>query len=61
MLNSQIANSMTTLINKERAKGGPLSSTLQNITQDLEEVMDENSHISVDFSVTKSTIAKLNA
>ena len=59
--NSQITNIMTKLMNKSGTDGEFLPDTMHHITNDLEEVMKEIAHKSGDFSVAKTTIAKLNA
>ena len=52
---------MTKLMNKSGTDGEFLPDTMHHITNDLEEVMKEIAHKSGDFSVAKTTIAKLNA
>ena len=48
-------------MNKSGTVDGFLPDTMRHITNDLEEVMKEIAHISGDFSVAETTIAKLNA
>ena len=59
--NLQITNIMAKMMNKSGTDGEFLPDTMCRIMNDLEEVMKEIAHISGDFFVAETTIAKLNA
>lgn len=56
-----IADIMTNLVNKDSTKGEFIAQTISNITQEMQDAMDEISELNGDFSIAEKTIKKLNA